>query len=350
MITSTVHLTETTDRIAGADAVADVVGALRVAAHLLINDEYVPPWGVAVPAGEEIGKMMGTTPDARVVPFHFVRRGAFELRTPERKPLVVKAGEVVLLPAGPSHRLSEGTSPVAIPLADILKGRRPRSATSPSRSTSTATAMSTSLVCGVFLMHDVRFNPLFGALPPVLHAPIAVPTAGYVARGVADMLVAEVGPGGGRRSWVVGRLLELLCVEAILVSAASAPHGWLAATRDQSIGTALGAFHQAPGADWTVNRLAKRAGLSPSRFSARFREVLGESPKGYVTAWRMAVAARRLRETDERVDAVGNGVGYVNLPAFSRAFKRQWGCAPSAVRSETASAPVEGARVRDRRR
>lgn len=318
----TEYLAQTTGHLSGANALADVIGALHVAGHLLINDEYAPPWGVSVPSGEDIARLLGASPDVRVVPFHFVRQGAFELRARDRRPLVVRAGEVVLLPSGTAHGLSEGSSPTAIPLADILKGKRPKS----------GPRVSTALVCGVFLMQNVRFNPLFSALPPIIHAPIAVPTAAYLARGVADLLTAEVGIGGGRRSWVVGRLLELLCVEAILASGDRGPRGWLYATKDQSIGAAMDAFHQAPGAAWTVERLAKPAGLSASRFSARFRGLLGKSPMVYVTAWRMSVAARRLRESNERVDAIGREVGYANLPAFSRAFKRQWGCAPSALR------------------
>lgn len=331
MPSSTVELSQTTAPATGTGALASALGALRVTGQLLIGEAYAAPWAVSVPGREELARMVGAGPGVRIVPFHLARRGAFELRVAGRPPQVVDTGEVVLLPAGPAHRLSEGRSPAVTPLAEVLAGRRPR----PVARTTTA------LVCGVFLMHDVRFNPLFSALPPVLRVPMASPSAGYVARGVADLLAAEVGGAGGPRPWVVARLLELLCAEAIL-AAGAADHGgragWLRAVKDPAIGAALDAFHGSPGAAWTVPALARQAALSPSRFAARFRQLLGESPMAYVTTWRLAAAAQRLRDTGERVDEVGRSFGYQSLPAFSRAFKRQWGTAPTAARRATARA------------
>jgi len=130
---------------------------------------------------------------------------------------------------------------------------------------------------------------------------------------------------------VVDRLLELVCAEAVLHQAAGGA-SWVRAVKDRGVGAALGAFHRAPGEGWTVARLARHAGLSPSRFAARFRQLLAESPMSYVATWRLASAARLLRDTDARVEEVGRSVGYDSLPAFSRAFRRQWGVPPSAAR------------------
>ena len=80
---------------------------------------------------------------------------------------------------------------------------------------------------------------------------------------------------------------------------------------------------------------------------ARFREVLGRSPIRYVTEWRMHLAEDLLVTTDLPVAAIGRRVGYDAEEAFSRAFKRSHGAAPSVWRSKHPTAltsnPVEHA-------
>lgn len=314
-------LSETTDPQPGAGAIAEVMAALRIDGQLLINEAYASPWAVSVPGQETLRELLQCGPDAQLVPFHFVRRGAFELHVAGSRPVQVTAGQVVLVTSGAAHRLGEGRSAKTTSLEAILGGRAPR----------LGVATSTSLVCGVFALTDTRFNPLFEAQPAVLQAGVLTPSASYVTRGVADLLAAETSQPGGGRPWVVSRLLELVCSEVFVSTAANG--GWLAAVRDQSIGTALSAFHRAPGAGWSVAALAKQANLSPSRFAARFRELLDDSPMGYVTSWRLALAARKLRDGAERVEVVGRSVGYDNLASFSRAFSRHWGHSPSVARA-----------------
>jgi AraC-like DNA-binding protein len=44
----------------------------------------------------------------------------------------------------------------------------------------------------------------------------------------------------------------------------------------------------------------------------------------YLTGWRMSLAARRLRDTDEPIARVAEQVGYTSEYAFSRAFARTY--------------------------
>jgi AraC-like DNA-binding protein len=73
---------------------------------------------------------------------------------------------------------------------------------------------------------------------------------------------------------------------------------------------------------------------------ARFRDVLGRSPIRYLAQWRMHLAKELLATTDATVVSVARRVGYDSEEAFSRAFKREHGMAPSrwrAARSIVAS-------------
>jgi AraC-like DNA-binding protein len=85
---------------------------------------------------------------------------------------------------------------------------------------------------------------------------------------------------------------------------------------------ALEAMREQPARDWTVEGLARVAGLSRAAFARRFARASGRPPMGYLAGWRMTPAAEMLRETDEPLAAVAGRDGYSNPYAFAAAFKR----------------------------
>jgi transcriptional regulator GlxA family with amidase domain len=135
-------------------------------------------------------------------------------------------------------------------------------------------------------------------------------------------------------TFVVERLLELLCAEIMRAQLESKAidSGWFSAVNDPVIGRALSLIHAQPGDVWSVNRLADGVAMSPSRFAARFTTALGDSPMAYVTKWRMNVAGRMLGDSQQRIEEIATAVGYENVAAFSRTFKRHLGIPPAAWR------------------
>jgi AraC-like DNA-binding protein len=67
---------------------------------------------------------------------------------------------------------------------------------------------------------------------------------------------------------------------------------------------------------------ATELAVSRATLSRRFLTATGQSPGAYLTQWRMDLAVRRLRDTDDPLDAVARSVGYTSVYAFSRAFSR----------------------------
>jgi AraC-like DNA-binding protein len=65
--------------------------------------------------------------------------------------------------------------------------------------------------------------------------------------------------------------------------------------------------------------------------------VTGETPGTYLTQWRMDLAARRLRDTDDSLEAVAHSVGYTSVYAFSRAFSRLRSVPPGQYRTRARS-------------
>ena len=136
---------------------------------------------------------------------------------------------------------------------------------------------------------------------------------------------------------VLARLSELMFVEALRRYLEALPPfqtGWLAGLRDPVVGGALGALHADPHDDWTVERLARRVGVSRSIFAERFAEMVGQPPMQYLALWRMQLASRLLAEGGQ-VASVAAAVGYESEAAFSRAFKRLVGQAPATWRRVT---------------
>ena len=69
-------------------------------------------------------------------------------------------------------------------------------------------------------------------------------------------------------------------------------------------------------------------------FMDRFTALVGMPPIRYQTLWRMTTAKQYLRETRRSVAQVAYAIGYESEEAFSRAFKREFGMAPSRWRNE----------------
>ena len=114
--------------------------------------------------------------------------------------------------------------------------------------------------------------------------------------------------------------------------------GWLAGVRDPEVGKALALLHREPARPWTVAALAAEVGISRSVLAERFQHYLSDTPIGYLTRWRLQLAARLLTSTSKSVAEVAGDIGYESEPSFNRAFKRWFGLPPARFRTQAKSA------------
>ena len=84
-------------------------------------------------------------------------------------------------------------------------------------------------------------------------------------------------------------------------------------------------------------------GSSRSVLGKRFNALLARPPIDYLAAWRIQLAAERLRSGDESVPQVAEVVGYESEAAFSRAFKRLTGVPPGRWRETGGQRPQPAA-------
>lgn len=152
-----------------------------------------------------------------------------------------------------------------------------------------------------------------------------------------QLLAAETAQRSLGTDIVVSWLADILFIQAIRAHAALAgaeASGWIGALIDPRLSRAFAAIHARIEHGWTVEELAREAGMSRSAFAARFRDSVQLSPLDYLTRWRMFRAGGMLRQNGHSIAAIAARVGYENESAFSKAFKRVTGITPGAYRKE----------------
>jgi AraC-like DNA-binding protein len=309
----------------------DALRSLRISGTLLLRESYSTPWAIAIPRGDQLGTLLGLRHDTRAVAFHLVEFGHCEIKADGTNAMLLTAGDMAICFGGGMHRIAAGRPSKTQPVATLLSG-----GANTQHPGITGRPVGTSLICGVFLMHNTELNPLLSALPPVVHATLSRSGELHNLSGVARLLTDEIERSASGSSYVIERLLEVLCAEAVRAHIEDAPSqdvGWFRGIKDPVVGRAIAAIHASPGDDWSVSRLASQVAMSPSRFAARFSESLGASPMVYVTRWRMNVACRKLVASRLAVDQIAADVGYESPAAFNRAFKKLVGLPPAAWRA-----------------
>jgi transcriptional regulator GlxA family with amidase domain len=153
---------------------------------------------------------------------------------------------------------------------------------------------------------------------------------------LVHLLTAEITRDLPGQDVVLDRLVDLLLVAAVRHWFRAAPETaprWWAATFDPVVGEVLSLMHDDPGRPWTLEALAGRSGVSRATLARRFGDLVGQSPMAYLAGWRLARAADLLRDTTATIEQISGEVGYLSPFAFSTAFKKQYGVAPTRFRT-----------------
>lgn len=157
-------------------------------------------------------------------------------------------------------------------------------------------------------------------------------------RSIVELIGDEAGTSHPGRDLILERLVEVLLVEALrfrLSSPATQERGLLAGLSDPGIARALREIHTDVARRWTVAELARVAIMSRAVFAERFTRKVGMPPMQYVLEWRMAVAKDLLRREHPPLALLAERVGYQSASAFSTAFSRLSGSAPSEFARST---------------
>jgi AraC-like DNA-binding protein len=302
------------------DIVAGLLNGPRAHGAFLLRSSLAPPWSLLV------------RDEAPLTLVAVVRGGAWVL--PSGAPrAVLDTGDVAILRGPEPYTFADDpdTPPQAVihpgqvcttPDGEPLAARWDQGV----RSWGNSPDGSTVLITGTYQVLSEICRPLLDALPPLLvlrgeawNSPVPALLAEEVVRDV---------PG---QEAVLDRLLDLLLIAVLRTWFArqqDAAPAWYRAHDDPVVGGALQLLHDDPAHPWTVASLASAINVSRAALARRFTDLVGVPPMGYLTNWRLALAADLLREPDATVGAVAARVGYGSAFALSSAFKRVRGLSP----------------------
>ncbi|CAH2924534.1 MAG: Transcriptional regulator, AraC family [uncultured Paraburkholderia sp.] len=280
-------------------------------------------WAIRFPAPDKIK-------------FFAVLKGACWVVIDGEEPIRFASGDVGLLTAKRSFVLASDPRVAPIDAMALFSGAG-RSAVTVGNGEDFAQ------IGGHVLLDPASGGLLSDVLPPWIHVPAVLPHAEKF-RWLLQQLVEERAadlPGAQLASAQLAQLLfiQILCAH---LKTSTPMTGWLRALGNPRIAPALRLMHGDPARSWHLDELAAACAMSRTTFASHFRASVGVAPLTYLGQWRMHLAQRRLRDENIAVAVLAESLGYSSESAFSHAFKRMSGHAPTAYRFIARAASEDG--------
>ena len=317
------------------DVLSEMLKAVKLDGAVFFHGEFSAPWCVRQPDGCSMASYLSAS-SSHVIIFHLLTEGRGYARIEENgRPVSLSPGDVVMFPHGDAHFMGNG--PPVTPV-DSTEQLQQVLAEGKMVSQFGGGGELTRLVCG-YMACDSQLSRLFlSGLPSLLRINVRDSPSGKWLEDTLRYSIEQAdafSPGG---SAVVAKLSEALFADTLrryIEKLPASQTGWLAGVRDPEVGKALALLHKQPSHPWTIASLADAVGVSRSVLAERFRHYLSDTPMGYLTRWRLQLAAQVLSSTSKSVAEVAGEVGYESEPSFNRAFKREFGVPPARYRSQT---------------
>lgn len=304
------------------DLLSSILHQMKLTGTLYFRTEFTAPWGVDVPRFENVAR------------FHFVFRGSAVAQIEGVAGTVnLDQGDLIIITRGASHILSDDPETAAETVDEVV---------TKSGFTGVGALVygdhqdgrETQLICGHFAFDPDASHPLLDALPPYIlirqDAVLSDQWLDSTLRGIA----AEAGRGSPGGDLIALKLAEIIFAQAIRnhLNSSGQNEAVLAAFANPAICRVLEALHRDVPRNWSLQEMARKAGMSRTAFAERFTQLMSMTPMAYLTHWRMQLARQHLRETSMAVIEIAEASGYTSEASFSRVFKKHFGTPPGAYR------------------
>jgi AraC-like DNA-binding protein len=294
------------------DVLSEALNTVRMTGAIFYYAECTSPWGFAVPPLHKVAHVLAPGTE-RLVPYHLVAEGEAVVQfAGASEEIALQAGDVVIIPHGDAHTVSNG-------------------------SPSTLIDSAASHADALFL----------AGLPQMIKINVRGDATGQWLESSIRYLVAEADRMRAGQKVLLSKMAEALFIQTLRIYMEQLPPeqtGWLAGARDPIVGGCLALMHQQPYRRWSLAELATKVAASRSVLAERFAHLMGEGPLTYLARWRLQLAARLLQTTRKTILQVAAEVGYESEAAFSRAFKREFAVPPAKYRK--LNAPARSSRSR----
>lgn len=301
------------------DILSDILRLIRLKGCVYFVRDFWSPWAMQMEGGA-------------VAQFHVVLRGQCVIESKGRK-WIGAPGDVFLFPRGQTHTIADEQYRTAVRGQDFMQSLETNDPLFAEGEELTQ------LICGHYEYRTNTGHPLIEELPAVIHIKSFESYSPETINSVLPALIRELKNDRPGAAVVVEKLAEVLLVQVLRAhyEQGKRAEGFLAAMFDKRLTRALRMIHSNYREGLTLDDLAAAAGMSRSAFALQFKSTMGVAPVAYLANWRMCQANDILQLGDVTLSQVADRVGYQSDVSFSRAFKRQFGKSPSAVRQQAIS-------------
>jgi AraC-like DNA-binding protein len=311
------------------EILSDVLSSIKLISSRIALYQLSEPWGIKHPGGLPLASILAVT------------TGGGWLTMEAEPPIRLDAGDFVVFPRPTSYTFCSSLDAPVRSIQEILVDNGYEAWADNQKEigpchlvSGGGTGSQTTILGGVCEFADPH-NPLVDALPAWFVLRDGPEGITKWTQFILEFILTETSSVRPGYIAIAGELTMLLFMYAVRAHIHADPErtsGWLRGISDGRIAKALAAVHRAPEAPWTLETLATEANMSRSSFSARFKELVGESPVEYLTKWRMHLAATMLTRGRIPISRVAEKVGYRSESVFSKTFKKHRGTSPGRYR------------------
>jgi AraC-like DNA-binding protein len=230
----------------------------------------------------------------RVLWLHLVLEGGVELRTANGERITAEAPAMVICRADESH--------------ELVRSNQKRT-------------VHDDLLCARAHLEGPVAPLLLAEFEQAMVVPLADADASL--QQVINLVRAEVNEPRCGQPLLLDRAGDILFIGLLrhLVAHPRTGSGLFHGLSDPRIAGTLVALHAEPQAEWRLETMADKAGMSRTAFANRFREALNTTPGKYLSQLRLAIAQRAVASGDG-LKTAARRTGYTNASALSRALSK----------------------------
>lgn len=263
-------------------------------------------------------------------PFHFITAGCCALDMAGMEPVILKAGDVILLPHGDAHAIRGATTSrgaagtVGISVRD----------TSAIQIRSNTDQPETELICGRLRFEQPHDNLARAALPLLIVLRTADDAAVLRLRELLAAIREELDDGAPGARAICGDLASALLVMVLRVhfQRGASQDGLLRLLSRRQTARVVVALLKDPGKAWSLDDIAASASTSRATLVRDFRRLAQVTPLGFLAGLRLGLARHSLSTSNRTLADIALEAGYQSQSAFSRAFQRHFHLGPGEVR------------------
>lgn len=260
-----------------------------------------------------------------------ISKGSVLLKTSTKAIWKLNGGDAVLMPHGAPYELQTTEGSPVVP-ADNMGSEQICSMVSNISSNDAVQDELSIVFCGCMELELGCFQPLIKTMPEVLLASKLKQNWPEIHAILGAMERESMNRLAGYPS-ILARLADVvgsLIMRGWIQSGADSASCLFQVLNDPKLSSAIYSMHTEPGANWTVDSLAREVGTSRSVFARRFQAATGTTPVRYLAELRMRLAVQYIHEEKMSVEPVALSLGYGSSAAFTRAYKRIVGKTPRA--------------------